>query len=229
MVSIPRFPGILPLVIQIKICGLTNAEDALLAANAGADALGFIGVPGTPRCITPMQFQAISARLPVFLPRVIVVRQPEDAAEYRADWVQYYEEGTLKHPMPARRIRAFRMRDESSLQEMRHYSHSVDAVQLDAYHAEKLGGSGATFDWTLAAQARNLIHRPVLLAGGLTPDNIVDALTMVRPDGVDVSSGVEATPGVKDPGKLHAFVQAVRDWESQNLQKPWHGATISHG
>lgn len=221
---------------SIKICGLTNAQDALRAAEMGADALGFIGVPGTPRYLTPEQFQHISKHLPLFIPRVIVVRQPTDAIEYGADWVQYYTDGSpeaMRREMATRRIRAFRMRDAASLCELRDYPYPLSAALLDAYHAEKLGGSGATFDWTLAAQARELTTCPVLLAGGLTPDNVCAALDAVRPDGVDVSSGVEAAPGVKDPAKLRAFIQMIRAWDEAHTsvgicKNKTPGATISN-
>ena len=200
----------------IKICGITNTVDALEAADAGADVLGFIGVPGGPRYLTPSAFAEISASLPIFVKRVVVAHRPEDAEEYLAEYVQHYEDASNESHMrrgAAWRIRAFRMRDESSLKEIAAYTDAAGAVLLDAYHKTMLGGSGETFDWSLAVRAKALTDRPVLLAGGLTPDNVQDALEAVRPYGVDVASGVESSPGVKDHDKVRAFVRAVREWD----------------
>ena len=203
-------------VTRIKICGITNERDARLAVELGADALGFIGVPASPRFVTPAAYQEISDALPPFVTRVVVVHQPEDAEGYAADSIQHYAEAAdpaHSRRGPSERIRAFRIRDESSLDELALYPDPVTAVLLDAYHPDVLGGSGETFNWTLAVRAKQLTARPVLLAGGLTPDNVQAALHTVRPYGVDVSSGVEARPGVKDPAKLRAFLRAVREWD----------------
>ncbi len=201
---------------RIKICGITNRPDALAAAEAGADALGFIAVPGSPRYVDAQQQFEISEDLPPFVRRVVVVHRPEEAEEYGMDYVQYYEEtprwseavGFQEH-----RIRAFRMRDESSLREIEAYTETVGAILLDTYHQGMLGGSGETFDWSLAARAKALTDKPIILAGGLTPENVQEALEAVRPFAVDVSSGVEASPGVKDHDKIKAFVRAVREWD----------------
>ena len=201
---------------RIKICGISNGLDAMAAADAGADALGFIAVPGSPRYLPPEVYHEISAALPLFVKRVVVAHRPEDAEEYLAEYVQHYEDASDEAHLrrgAAWRIRAFRMRDESSLREIAAYPDAVGAVLLDAYHKTMLGGSGETFDWSLAVRAKALTDRPVLLAGGLTPDNVQDALEAVRPYGVDVSSGVESSPGVKDHGKVRAFVRAVREWD----------------
>ncbi len=201
---------------RIKICGITNGQDAVMAAEAGADALGFIGVPGTVRYVPPEVYQEISEAVPLFVKRVVVVHKPEDAEEYLAEYVQHYADTTDKSRFRRGaqwRIRAFRMRDTASLMELADYADPVGAVLLDAYHKDRLGGSGETFDWDLARQAKRLTERPVLLAGGLTPENVQDALDAVRPYGVDVSSGVEDRPGVKDPAKVRAFIRAVRKWD----------------
>lgn len=201
---------------RIKICGITNQEDALAAAEAGADALGFIAVPGSPRCVPPEVYHEISAALPLFVKRVVVTHQPEDAEEYLAEYVQHYKDTTDKARFRRGaqwRIRAFRMRDESSLAEIAAYLDPVGAILLDTYHKDLLGGSGETFDWSLAARAKALTDRPIILAGGLTPENVKDALEAVRPYAVDVASGVEASPGVKDHAKIKAFVRAVREWD----------------
>ena len=187
-----------------------------MAAEAGADALGFIAVPGSPRFLPPEVYHEISAALPIFVKRVVVAHRPEEAEEYLAEYVQHYEDTTDKSRIrrgAAWRIRAFRMRDESSLLEIQNFSEPVGAILLDTYHKGMLGGSGETFDWSLAARAKAMTDRPILLAGGLTPENVQDALEAVRPYGVDVSSGVESAPGVKDHAKIKAFVRAVREWD----------------
>ncbi len=201
---------------RIKICGIASGLDALAAADAGADALGFIAVPGSPRYLPPEFYSEISAALPLFVKRVVVAHRPEDAEEYLAEYVQHYEDTTDKSRFRRGaqwRIRAFRMRDESSLAEIAAYSDPVGAVLLDTYHKDTLGGSGETFDWSLAARAKALTDRPVIVAGGLTPDNVQDALEAVRPYAVDVASGVESSPGIKDHAKIKAFVRAVREWD----------------
>lgn len=203
-------------VTRVKICGITNEEDMRAAASYGADALGFIAVVGSPRYVSAERYEEIASRPPFLVPRVIVVNKPEEAEDYSADYVQHYVDTTDKsrHRRGAQwRIRAFRVRDAASLQTLADYPEAVGAVLLDTYHPDKLGGSGEAFDWGLARDARRLTDRPLILAGGLTPDNVQEALEAVRPDGVDVSSGVESSPGVKDHAKVRAFIRAVREWD----------------
>jgi len=203
-------------VTRIKICGITNRVDALAAAEAGADALGFIGVPGSPRYVDSQTYFEITENLPIFVQCVGVFQRLGDEEDYVPDYVQHYEdtaEASRASGMAWSRIRAFRMRDETTLREIEAYPDPVGAIQLDTYHKAVLGGSGETFDWSLAVRAKALTDRPVILAGGLTPENVQDALEAVRPYGVDVSSGVEAAPGVKDHAKIKAFVRAVRAWD----------------
>ncbi len=195
---------------RVKICGLTNAEDARAAVRFGADALGFIGVPDTPRFITPDRMREATRGLPPFVTRVVVVRSPVDAAGYGADAVQYYG-GDAAAP-GLRRIRVFRVKDEASLAELRGYHFTPDAVLLDAFHETALGGAGHVFDWSLALEAKRIIgDLPLILAGGLTPDNVAEAIRAVRPYAVDVSSGTEAEPGRKDHDKICRFIEAARD------------------
>ncbi len=203
-------------VTRIKICGIASGLDALAAADAGADALGFIAVPGSPRYLPPEVYHEISAALPLFVKRVVVAHRPEDAEEYLAEYVQHYEDTTDKSRFRRGaqwRIRAFRMRGETSLAEIAAYPDPVGAILLDAYHKTKLGGSGETFDWSLAVRAKALTDLPIILSGGLTPENVKDALEAVHPYAVDVASGVEDSPGVKDHAKIRAFIRAVREWD----------------
>ena len=209
---------------RIKICGITSREDALAAAEAGADALGFIAVPGSPRYVDTQEFFAITAwePLPPFIQCVVVVQRPDDEEEYGPDYIQHYEDTSAASRATGSahtRIRAFRMRDESTLAEIAAYPDPVGAILLDTYHQDKLGGSGETFDWSLAARAKALTDRPLILSGGLTPENVKAALTAVRPYAVDVASGVESSPGVKDHAKIKAFVRAVREWDLAQEQQ----------
>ena len=203
---------------RIKICGITRREDALAAAEAGADALGFIAVPGSPRYLDTQQFFDLASwePLPLFIQTVLVVQKPGDEEEYCPDYIQHYEdtpEESQATGFAHKRIRAFRMRDESSLAEIAAYSDPVGAIMLDAYHKTMLGGSGETFDWSLAVRAKALTDRPIILSGGLTPDNVQAALEAVRPYAVDVASGVESSPSIKDHAKIKAFIRAVREWD----------------
>jgi len=193
-----------------------NRQDALAAADAGADALGFIAVLGSPRYIDPQAYFEITENLPLFVQCVAVMQRPGEEDDYMPDYVQHYEdtpEASRASGRAGSRIRAFRMRGESTLSEIAAYADPVGAILLDTYHQTKLGGSGEAFDWPLAARAKVLTDRPVILAGGLTPENVKAALDAVRPYAVDVSSGVEAAPGVKDHAKIKAFIRAVREWD----------------
>ncbi len=205
--------------IRIKICGLTRAEDALAAVQAGADAVGFVFVPGTPRAVEPAKAAAISRQLPPFVARVGLFVNAE--AEFiRAtvalaglDTVQLHGEeppclaAALRDVSKV--IKAFRIRSAESLAELPAYRDAVDALLLDAYVPGAHGGTGARFDWVHARAAREL-GRPVILAGGLTPGNAAEAVRQARPYALDVSSGVESAPGLKDPEKVRQFIRAAR-------------------
>lgn len=202
---------------RIKICGITSVEDARAAIDYGADALGFVLVPGSPRFVAPSVFVRLGYEIPLWVSTVAVAQRPEDVGDYFVTSVQFYEEdslqtGPLLARSPGRFVRAFRVRNEASLEAVERYEYrdSVAAYLLDTYHDDKLGGSGETFPWGLALEAKRRTGKPILLAGGLTPDNVADAIAQVRPYAVDVSSGVEAEPGRKDHEKLRRFIRAVR-------------------
>lgn len=202
---------------RIKICGITNPDDAIAAIDCGADALGFIFVPETPRFIGDRAMQ-ILAQLPPFISSVAVSADLSAAPsptpnvpDFNA--LQYY---TAQHDHATvsgsrRLVQAFRVKDEGSLEEIARQiaEYRPHALLLDAYHPHKLGGAGVTFNWDLAVEAKARFGLPIVLAGGLTPDNVGDAIRAVRPYAVDVSSGVEAEPGRKDHARLRAFIQAV--------------------
>ena len=209
---------------RIKICGTTNLDDALVAIEAGADALGFIFVPNTPRYIHPDQAAKIIEDLSPFITTVgSFVNVEQTAIETIADnchldVIQLHgeEPPELCHALDRRSIKAFRVKDELSLSCLPDYR--VSAYLLDTYVEGAMGGTGKVFDWNLAVKAKQ--HGRIILAGGLAPDNVASAVRQVRPYGVDVSSGVEANPGHKDPAKVKAFIRAVREvdreWEQSN-------------
>ncbi len=199
---------------RIMISGVTNRPDALAAVEAGADALGFIAIPGNPRSLEPQEYFEITENLPIFVRCVGVFERPGEYDDYMPDYVQHYEDTAAESRatgLAGIRIRVFRMRDESTLNEIRDYPDPVGAILLDMDHAGTLYGSGETFDWSLAVRAKALTDRPIILSGGLTPENVGAAIARVRPYAVDVTEGVESPPGVKDPNKMRAFVEAVRE------------------
>ncbi len=202
-------------MIRVKICGISEIETALVAAEAGADAIGLVFAPSRRR-VSVAQARAISAAMPPFVNKVGVFadevpsRVEEVVAACGLDVIQLHGDeppevcAELRMPI----LKAIRVKDASSLEVMGAYH--VAAFLLDTYVAGVAGGSGRPFDWDLAAQAARSAR--IVLSGGLTPDNVQEALSRVRPYGVDVSSGVE-TNGRKDPQKIRAFVARVRDWE----------------
>ncbi|MGC8667910.1 MAG: phosphoribosylanthranilate isomerase [Chthonomonadales bacterium] len=201
---------------RIKICGITRFEDARAAVELGAHALGFIFVPSSPRYLGAGDAaERIVTRLPPFVEAVFVCR---NLADYRAHpcaslfhTVQIYEPpGGDQVPCGMRIIAATRVRDEHDVAAASAASAYAQAVLLDAYDPNALGGTGTPFDWRNTTQAAQRLALPVILAGGLTPENVGEAIRMVRPYAVDVSSGVEAAPGRKDIRKMTAFFAAVR-------------------
>ncbi len=202
-------------MIRIKICGISDIDSALVAAEAGADAVGLVFAPSR-RQVTVDRAQAIGAVLPPFVSKVGVFVNEDPASLEELieacglDVVQLHGDespevcAALRTPV----VKAIRVKDASSVNVMKAYR--VAAFLLDAYVPELAGGSGRPFDWDVAAQAARSAR--IILSGGLTPDNVAEALDRVRPFGVDVSSGVE-TDGRKDPEKIRAFISQVRDWE----------------
>jgi phosphoribosylanthranilate isomerase len=201
--------------VLVKICGITNVGDALAAAEAGADALGFVFYEQSPRHLSIAQASAIIRQLPARVLKVgLFVNAPEDLVleaigKCSLDLLQFHGEESPHYCVGfgTRSMKAFRIRDAASLEALPNYP--THAWLLDAYSPDKLGGTGETFNWDLALQAKRW-DRPLFLAGGLTPENVADAVRQVRPFAVDVSSGVEASPGRKDPLKVRAFIEAAR-------------------
>ena len=209
---------------RIKICGITREEDALAALGLGVHALGFIFVPESPRAVTPARAAEILQTPGLLCWRVAVVRRLDSATLAALprgfDAVQYYEPGdAARAGAGLRRIRALRVRGPESLREAAAAQEDADMILLDAWHPHKLGGSGEAFDWQVAREARQHLRVPLVLAGGLGPENVEQALEAVRPFAVDVSSGVEAAPGRKDHSRLRAFVEAVRRFDAREASR----------
>ncbi len=204
------------MMVKVKVCGITSATDALMAAAAGADALGFNFFKPSPRYVTPEKALPIRMSLPPFVASVgIFVDEPvqtvRDVMEYVGlDYAQLHgHEGPRKvrRLEGLRTIKAVRIRGEEDLKELERYP--VCAYLLDTFSADSPGGTGQTCDWELARRAAS--RQKVILAGGLNPDNVADAVCAVRPFCVDVASGVEIEPGRKERKLLTDFIRRAKE------------------
>ncbi len=201
--------------VKIKICGITSATDAQAAVEAGADALGLMFFAGSPRHIPMDKAREIARGLPPFIIRAGVFADPDPAEVFEAvrlcglNLLQFHGAETPRfcQQFGLMTMKAFRVQNADSLRPLSAYQ--THAFLLDTYVEGKPGGTGETFNWDLAREATKL-GRPVFLAGGLTPQNVAEAVRKVEPFGVDVSSGVEQSPGKKDPKKMRDFIAAVR-------------------
>ena len=199
---------------KVKICGITSVEDALVAVEAGADALGFVFFDKSPRYLAPEQAAQIIAALPPFVQAVgLFVNAELDFVNRTADLcgldlVQLHGDESPSYCQSVHRrvMKAFRVRGMESLAVLPDYQ--VSAYLLDAYSPNAYGGTGERFDWDCAIEAKR--HGPIVLAGGLDPDNVAAAVAKVAPYAVDVSSGVESQPGRKDPEKVRRFIREAK-------------------
>lgn len=201
------------------MCGTTRLEDALTAVSCGVDALGFIFYDKSPRSIDSAAAAAIIAQLPPFIDRVAVfvnasTSEVLSTAALGFSYVQLHGSESAEYCREIRRqspslgiIKAFRVGAERRADDFSRYNDCVDAFLLDTYAKEAPGGTGKVFDWSIIA--RLLLQRPVILAGGLSPSNVVDAITRVQPFAVDINSGVEVQPGVKDHARLQDLLRLV--------------------
>ena len=206
--------------VKIKFCGITRADDAIVAANLGVDAIGFVFYAPSPRYIELEQAAAIACQLPPFVCKVglFVNAQPvtveQTCAAVGLDVVQYHGDETPEQCANAPRpwIKAIRVRPELDLaQECARYS-AASAWLFDSYDDTLYGGSGKSFDWQLLPHE---YRRPIILAGGLTPDNVGQAIRATAPYAVDVSGGIEAAKGIKDHDKMRKFIAEVERCECQ--------------
>jgi phosphoribosylanthranilate isomerase len=200
-------------MVRVKICGITNVEDARLAADFGASAVGLVFWPRSPRCVTLARAEEIVAALPPLVSAVgVFVNQVDDAAhavrEIGLSAVQFHgdEPPQSYEAFPVRVIKAIAVR-EAGARDLVAAVPPAATVLLDAHDPIQRGGTGRTIDWSIAATIAR--ERPVILSGGLTPANILDAIQAVHPYAVDVSSGVESSPGQKDPARLRALFDAL--------------------
>ncbi|MCL1469719.1 phosphoribosylanthranilate isomerase [Argonema antarcticum] len=199
--------------MRVKICGITKPEQGDAIARLGATALGFICVPTSPRYVTPAQIRAVVEQLSVDVDRIGVfanttieqICQIVTAARLNGVQLHGNESPEFCHQLrvvlpDVELIKALRVQTPKSVSGTNAYTSTVDTLLLDAYHPTQLGGTGKTLDWSTLQGY--MPSRPWLLAGGLTPNNVLDALSQVQPSGIDLSSGVEVSPGDKDVDKV---------------------------
>lgn len=204
--------------VRVKVCGITRSEDALSAIELGVDALGFVFWPKSPRSVTPDIAHQIESTLPPFINKVGVYVDPtpdwvaETSAAGCLSLLQFHGDETPEFcdqfSLPY--IKAIRVKDGIDLLQYATRYRNARGLLLDTYTAGMPGGTGHVFDWALVPQDLPL---PVILSGGLNPNNVASAIKQTRPWAVDVSSGVEATKGIKDKIKIAAFMQGVKDSE----------------
>jgi phosphoribosylanthranilate isomerase len=220
--------------IRIKICGVTSTEDARFVADAGADAIGLNFFTQSPRYLSPQKAMEIVRVLPPFIAPVgvyvgMAMRQV-CALSYQLGLrgIQTYDDNPPpEDPFPFAHIAAFRVREAADLEAIQQFVESAAAqgrrpaaILIDSRSDGVMGGSGQTAPWSLLEGFNPGV--PLILAGGLTPENVADAIASVRPWGVDVASGVEFAPGRKDPSKVAQFIQKVRACEGFHLSSKSH-------
>lgn len=197
---------------RVKICGFTRVEDAVAAANLGADAIGLVFYPQSPRYVDVEQAVAIAKSLPAFVSVVALFVDAEPAwirevlSKVNIDCLQFHGDETAEmcrlYAKPY--IKAIRMRPEIDWVAIERSYHDAAGLLLDAYHPGIKGGTGSGFDWDMIPKTSDL---PIILAGGLSPDNAAQAVKRVRPYALDVSTGVEAGKGIKDVRKMAEFIR----------------------
>lgn len=207
--------------MRIKICGITKSDQGSEIVKLGATALGFICVQRSPRYIKPLQIKAIINDLPspVDTIGVFANAQAEEIIEtvkitgitgvqlHGAESPQFCQQLKKQLPQEIELIKAFRVKTPESLTETATYTEYVDTLLLDAYHPQMLGGTGQTLNWLDLQQFQPSL--PWILAGGLTPQNVKEALSQLTPDGIDLSSGIERSPGDKDLSKVTQLFQVL--------------------
>jgi len=211
--------------VRVKICGLTREEDLAIAVAAGADAVGFIvGVPSSPRNISLEKAKKLIRRVPIFVKSVLVmVPTSVDALlntyeKLSPDAIQIHgenlpEASLLRERLPSTPlIRAIHANPVNALEVASAASKSFDAILLDSSAHGKYGGTGVVHDWELSKRVNQaILPKPLILAGGLSPENVKDAIRAVQPYAVDVCTSVESRPGIKDPRKVLAFIENAKE------------------
>jgi phosphoribosylanthranilate isomerase len=201
--------------VKVKICGITNINDAMAAVEFGADALGFVFFQGSPRYISPDAAAEIIRKLPSFATTIGVFVDEKTSqiektiAATGIDVIQLHGDEPPEACTFSRRIiKAIRVKSLASLDPLVHYQDKVSAFLLDSFSPNSFGGTGQKFNWDIATYAKQF--GKIILSGGLTPDNIIEAVKQVGPYGVDVSSGVELTKGKKDHDKMRLFIERAK-------------------
>lgn len=216
--------------MRVKICGITQAEQGKAIASLGATALGFICVPSSPRYVTIAQIQTIISQIPPNIDKIGVfadaslaeIRESAIACGFTGVQLHGNESPEFCHQLhqtlpQVEIIKALRVRSPEQLQTATNYTQYVDTLLLDAYHPQQLGGTGQTLDWHKLQQFSP--SRPWFLAGGLTPENITQALSQIQPDGIDLSSGVENKPGDKNLDLVTLLFQKLQQAQTQKGKK----------
>ena len=206
-------------MVKVKICGITNLEDALTATGAGADVLGFILYPKSKRFIKAKDVRKITLNLPPFILKVgvFVNEDPRNVLEILSyahlDFAQLHGEETpeeCEYIGANRVIKVFRLKEIAEIERIEPYIGKIRAILLDTYSKDSYGGTGKTFNWEIARAVKERFDIPVILSGGLNPENVAKAIREVNPYAVDVSSGVETEPGKKDKEKVFQFVKVAK-------------------
>ena len=200
--------------VRVKICGVTRVEDALLACELGADAIGIVMTPSSPRCVTVARARTIRDALPAFVDAVVLAHDlPADMVRaaidgVRPDYVQFHgsERAAFCESFGVRYLKALGMAGELDVRAIAAEHANAAGFVLDGHPPGQQGGQGRAFDWSRVPQG---LGRPIVLAGGLHAGNVGDAIRTVQPWAVDLASGVESAPGIKDAAKMRAFFTAV--------------------
>jgi phosphoribosylanthranilate isomerase len=208
-------------MVKVKICGVTNFDDALLVANLGSDFIGFNFWPESPRKVSVKNAREMALKMPPFVSPVgVFVNELSEevvktAKKAGLKYIQLHGSETPEYCKAVKEaaglpvIKAFRVSDEKSLESIPAYLDAIDYLLLDAFVEGEPGGTGQTFNWDTAVKAKEL-GKPVILAGGLTPENVTEAILKVAPFAVDVASGVERLQRRKDYDKMNKFIRAAR-------------------
>jgi len=207
-------------MVRVKICGITNRQDARMSVEMGANAIGFIFAP-SPRQITPEKAREIICGIPPFVQTVgvFVNERPDTVRRIMGfcglDLIQFHgdESPEVCGDFMPHTIKAFRIRDRSMLQTIKPYCGKIRAMLFDTYVKKTMGGTGKTFDWNTAVTGK-VLGVPIILSGGLRPSNIASAISKVNPFAVDVNSGIEERPGKKDPSLMDELMENIRNAEN---------------
>jgi phosphoribosylanthranilate isomerase len=209
---------------KAKICGLTKKEDALFAAYNGADAIGVVNVRESKRYVKLSDAREIFRAMPPFVSRVIVA-SPAGMSEVKeiertgADYLQLHSIEDVMFIKEIREntrmglIKQLPVTGRESIEQAELYASLVDAILLDTKTKDHMGGTGVVHDWSIGREIVLRVKKPVILAGGLNPANVLDAIVKVQPYAVDVASGVETAPGIKDKEKINEFLQKVKKYD----------------